>query len=255
MTIDETKMNIQPFGSFTAPAILPDSAALMSSPPAVPISAGTSVGPLGSMDFTKMSVSNILPNLLSNMPVPQLSMPAFTMPDFSNFSFIPMNFNFSTPQYNFGTSYTDNFTRTTGSYLNYSNFGNGTIKIDGYNASKGTKLARIADQRLNHASKNIKQCAQSVREDLQAAGLFNGMKGHGYQYINILRQNSNFKEIPVQNENWKHLPAGCIVVYDKGVGGHSKTYGDVGIITEDGQQTSFYKTSNIAKPTAIFVPV
>lgn len=263
MTVDKTKYTTMPFGSLTTP--------IDSIGPAV------GGGSLASVDFTKLHVSDILPMAISGQTTNEqvasgqwsswFSVPKLSMPDFSNVNFMPMNFsmppiNLTPPAFNFGTSYTDNFTRTTtpSSYLSYSNSQSGKIKIDGYNAEKGLKLSRIADKHLNdpEVKNGVRRCAQTVRENLQAAGLFNGMQGHGYQYVDILRKNSNFKEIPVENNNWQHLPAGCIVVYGKGVGGHNKTFGDVGIITEDGQQTSFYKTksvSEIKKPTAIFVPV
>lgn len=255
MTIDDTKTYIPPLGSLTMPAILPDSAALMSSPPAVPISAGTSVGPLGTTDFSKMSVSNILPNLLSNMPIPQLTMPKLPMPDFSKFSFIPMNFNFSTSQYNFGTSYTDNFTRTTGTYLNLTSCG-GSIKIDGYNSSKGLKLAQAALRKSNGKTHGGGNCATKVRESLQETGLYTGHTRSAADYIGVLNKpNSHFKQISTAGINIANLPAGCILVYGRGVGGYSSEHGHIEITTGDGRAASDFVQVENKKPTAIFVPV
>ena len=250
MALEDVKTKTPIFGAYTMPELSTNSC--------------VSVGTLASMDFTRISLRNFLPNIINGQQTTLPAAPRFNMASFSsmpmNFSFLPINFNFTPLQFNFGTSYTDSFTRTTPSYLSYSNSDTEKIKIDGYNAEKGLKLSRIADKHLNdpEVRNGNLRCAQTVRENLQTAGLYNGMSGHGYQYVDILRKNSNFKEIPVENNNWQHLPAGCIVVYDKGVGGHHKKYGDVGIITEDGQQTSFYKTKSVTeikKPTAIFVPV
>ena len=72
----------------------------------------------------------------------------------------------------------------------------------------------------------------------------------------ILRNNKNFKEIPVDTVNVKDLPAGCVLVYDKGSQGYSRKYGHTEITTGDGRAVSDGITKNLyKKPSAIFMPV
>ena len=127
-----------------------------------------------------------------------------------------------------------------------------TADIKDYNKTNGSKLARIARQR---ASGFKKQCAEYVSNALEAAGLSNGKRGHGYQMAEILRKNDHFKEINVNDIDWKNLPEGCILTYDKGAQGYSEEYGHVEITTGDGKAVSDGVTNNIRKPSAIFIPV
>lgn len=127
-----------------------------------------------------------------------------------------------------------------------------TGKLSDYNSEKGNKLATIA---LNRACGFNKQCAKYVSDALEEAGLSNGERGHAYQMFNILRNNNNFKEISVSDVSVENLPAGCILVYDKGVKGASKDYGHVQVTTGDGRAVSDGITNNIKQPSAIFIPV
>lgn len=127
-----------------------------------------------------------------------------------------------------------------------------TGKLSDYNSEKGNKLAQIA---LSHASGFNKQCAKYVSDALEEAGLSNGERGHAYQMRGILRNNDKFKEVKVADVNWENLPAGCILVYDKGAQGYSEEYGHVEITTGDGRAVSDGITNNIKKPSAIFIPV
>ena len=72
---------------------------------------------------------------------------------------------------------------------------------------------------------------------------------------NILANNPNFKKLSSNNVNVKELPAGCVLVYDKGAQGYSKEYGHVEITTGDGRGVSDGITQNLRKPSAIFIPV
>ena len=73
---------------------------------------------------------------------------------------------------------------------------------------------------------------------------------------NILRKNKNFKEISPSKVNVEDLPAGCVIVYNKGVQGYSPEYGHTEITTGDGRAVSDGITQNLHKtPSAIFVPV
>ena len=71
----------------------------------------------------------------------------------------------------------------------------------------------------------------------------------------MLRGNSNFKEISVNGVNVKELPAGCVLVFEKGAQGYSKEYGHVEITIGDGRGVSDGITQNLKTPSAIFIPV
>ena len=72
----------------------------------------------------------------------------------------------------------------------------------------------------------------------------------------ILRKNKKFKEISPSEVNVEDLPAGCILVYNKGVQGYSPKYGHTEITTGDGRAVSDGITNNLYKtPSSIFVPV
>ena len=124
--------------------------------------------------------------------------------------------------------------------------------VNNYNKVNGEKLAKIA---WKNRSGFKSRCAAFVSKALEQAGLSNGKRGHGYQMAEILRKNDNFKEVPVDTVDWKHLPAGCILCYNKGAQGYSKDYGHVEISTGNGTAVSDGVTKNIRKPSAVFVPV
>jgi len=125
--------------------------------------------------------------------------------------------------------------------------------LDGYNASAGKKLASIA---LNNHVGWTGYCARHVKNAISAANLGSYKMGHAYQMPSILRNNKNFKEIPTDTVDVKDLPAGCILVYDKGKEGYSRDYGHTEITTGDGRAVSDGITQNLhKKPSAIFMPV
>lgn len=127
------------------------------------------------------------------------------------------------------------------------------LKLEGYNASKGERLANIA---LNRSVGWTGYCARYVKNSIQNAGLGLYKYGHAYQMKDILKNNSNFKEISTENVDVKDLPAGCVLVYGKGKEGYSKNYGHTEITTGDGRAVSDGITKNLyKKPSAIFIPV
>lgn len=125
--------------------------------------------------------------------------------------------------------------------------------IDGYNSEKGSKLAKDAK---SHAVGFTGFCARYVCESLERVRLDDGM-GHcdAYQVPELLRRNKNFKEVSVSSVDWRNLPAGCILCFNKGSQGYSREYGHVEISMGDGTAVSDGTTRNIKKPDAIFVPV
>lgn len=206
-------------------------------------------------------------------PMPNFSFMNFSFPYFNNFSFFSFNMPSFTPTFqNFNT--TSVFMENTGympefSFNNYSfstptfntdtfvrttkgRYSSPTDTLGNYNAAKGKKLA---DTALKNSDGFHKGCARYVSNALEEAGMSNGQRGHGYQMAGILRNNGNFKEISVDSQNYKDLPAGCILCYDKGAAGYDIDYGHVEITTGKGTAVSDGITQNIRKPSAIFVPV
>ena len=71
-----------------------------------------------------------------------------------------------------------------------------------------------------------------------------------------LRKNKHFKEIPSTGIDLNKLPAGCVLVYDKGTSGVSKDFGHVEITTGDGRGISDGITEKLTiKPSNIFIPI
>lgn len=145
-----------------------------------------------------------------------------------------------------------------------------------YNANKGKKLANISSEYTHYCAdisggnKRINKnkskpsdgggawqgkCAAYVGLAIQDSGLGSYPYAHAYQLADKLRGNPNFKEISVSGTDWKNLPAGCILCYDKGSQGYNKDYGHTEITQGNGTATSDGTTHNIRKPDAIFIPV
>ena len=124
--------------------------------------------------------------------------------------------------------------------------------LDDYNANKGQKLATTA---LNNSVGWSGYCAKYVKTAIKDAGLGNYTSGHAYQMTDILNNNSNFRQISTTGVNVDDLPAGCILVFNKGAQGYSSQYGHVEITTGDGRAVSDGITNNLKKPSAIFIPV
>ncbi len=193
---------------------------------------------------TSTPISMFTSNMWNSMPVFNFQN-TFTLPSFDFSSINLFNNNIS---WNNNFSFGDTFMRSTSSNK-ISN--KGAISLDGYNQNKGKMLASDA---LSHKVGFTKRCATYVSNALERTGLSNGSRGHGYQMAGILRKNKNFKEISTSLD-YKNLPAGCILVFDRGAQGYNATYGHVEISTGDGRAVSDGVTKNIKKPSAIFMPV
>ena len=199
----------------------------------------------------------------------QFQMPFFNLFDnfynTFNFSYNPLNFQMQQPLFSFNSGYygsapltglkstvqsenVDTFERSKN--IDYSK---DNLKLDDYNAFKGEKLANIA---MNNSVGWTGFCAAYVKEDIREAGLGSYASGHAYKMSEILRNNKNFKEISPDDVDVSELPAGCVLVYDKGVAGYSKKYGHTEITTGDGRAVSDGITKNLyKKPSSIFIPV
>lgn len=124
-----------------------------------------------------------------------------------------------------------------------------------YNQEKGIKLANKAIAGLRTAQKGY--CARAVKSAISDAGLGAYESGNASDIPEILRKNSNFKEVKVKGSDLAKLPAGCVIAYDKGAAGYSRQYGHVEIKGEGNQAISFFVNDNI-KPSdnvTVFVPV
>ena len=124
-----------------------------------------------------------------------------------------------------------------------------------YNAQKGQALVdRILAGLPEY--RNYPLCAKFVKEAIRDVGLGPYINGNGEYCKYILRANPNFKETKVKGEDFKNLPAGCIIVYDKYDAGYGKD-GHVEITLGDGRACSDVITEEIepSKYAYVFVPV
>ena len=204
-----------------------------------------------------------------NFSMPDFSMPIQTMSSFSAYDYMsqPASFNFSCGvinPFNVGNfALSSNHSDKTPNVDSQFKVSDDNIVPEGYNAQKGEMLAQIAYDNRNTSAVNkngketyfLGQCGKFVRQDLEKAGLYNGMKGKGYEYLDILRKNNNFKEVSFTGDEYKSMPPGCIYVYDKGVSGCSEKFGHVQIGLGNSKAVSDGIDENVKRPTAIFMPV
>lgn len=182
------------------------------------------------------------------------------------------NTNWNTDFTNWGDKFVKSSPKTTFSTKPAKlDFKTDTLKLDGYNETAGKKLASIAwnnahhgidkaNRKISGSSKNPQtftgNCARYVKIAIRDAGLGAYPDGHAYQMIEPLRQNKNFKEISTEGVNLKQLPAGCVLVYGKGVSDYSNKYGHIELTLGNGKAVSDGTTDNLyKKPSAIFMPV
>lgn len=128
------------------------------------------------------------------------------------------------------------------------------VKKVHYNKRKGEKLAKeIASVSSEGGFDGY--CARHVKSAISDAGLGKYESGHGYQVADILADNKNFKEITSANPDLESLPAGCVLVYDRGVSGYSSRYGHTEITLGNGTAASGGITHNIRDGARVFIPV
>lgn len=122
-----------------------------------------------------------------------------------------------------------------------------------YSSAKGQKLAK---DMANHSVGFTGHCSRYVREGLQRTGLYNGHTASAYQMGGTLAKNKNFQEVSPNSVNLKDLPAGCILVYDKGAAGYNSTHGHIEVTLGDGTACSDGRTRNVRRTNnmRIFVP-
>ncbi len=172
---------------------------------------------------------------------------------------IENNYLFNVPTIKFNTNFIDKQTyytqntNTSAKRNKTSNLHNPKeLETSGYDARAGEKLALIAKK---NATGFNGQCATSVKHAIQNAGLGAYETGDAYECADILKRNKNFKEISTAGLDLSSLPAGCILVYDRGVAGYSSRYGHTEITLGNGQAVSDGITNNIRQGARVFVPV
>ena len=155
-----------------------------------------------------------------------------------------------TPENIFGKDYAKDFKEKTETASK--NLPSGSLTALGYNAQKGQKLANIA---IKNTVGFTGYCATYAKRDIGQAGLGKYESGHAFQCDDILRRNPNFKEISSAGLDLKKLPAGCVLVYERGVSGYSSSYGHIEITDGQGGARSDGKTNNIRPGAKVFIPV
>ena len=124
----------------------------------------------------------------------------------------------------------------------------------GYNSQKGQALANAVLAGIpSYRPKPL--CAKYVKSAIANTGLGIYKAGHAYNMFEILDNNTNFKEISPDEIDVEDLPAGCVLVYDKGVEGYSEEYGHTEITLGDGRAASDFIQEVYKKPSAIYMPV
>ncbi len=127
------------------------------------------------------------------------------------------------------------------------------LKSVGYSEEKGSRLAQEA---LSHATGFSSNCGAYVRRALERAHLDNGKRtGSAADFGDVLLKQKNFKEISTAGLDLSSLPAGCVLVYGRGVSGYDSEHGHVEITLGDGRAASDGITNHIRKGARVFVPV
>ena len=204
--------------------------------------------------FPAQNSFNFMPALNFTAPMFNFATPSFTAPSFPTPSFSPA----PTGLFDFLKVTTTRTTQTpaprrTSTTIN-TETNLPTLKKAGYNTQKASRLAsEIAKVSTEGGFDNY--CARHVKEAIEDAGLGTYQSGHGYQMAGILQGNKNFKEISTKNIDLSSLPAGCVLVYDRGVAGYSSDYGHTEITLGNGTAASGGITHNIRQGARVFVPV
>lgn len=207
-----------------------------------------------------MSLVNFNTNTLYNFQLPKSNI-STTNSDFNptlnyyNFSLgnnVFTLFNNKFANQNKQTPTNTNNNSTTKTIYTNTNKASTSLEQVGYDANKGEKLAYTASK---NAVGFTKHCATYVKNAIQSSGLGAYEYGDAYECANILERNKNFKEISTNGLDLSTLPAGCVLVYDKGVAGYSSKYGHTEITLGNGQAVSDGVTNNIRQGARVFVPV
>lgn len=99
-----------------------------------------------------------------------------------------------------------------------------------YDSNMGNKLAETASQ---HQSGGVGLCLKYVREDLEKLGITSsGLGASACESADKLVKNNRFSQVSVAKSDLANLPAGCLVIFDRGdSSGLSSMYGHI-LITD-----------------------
>lgn len=124
-----------------------------------------------------------------------------------------------------------------------------------YSSEKGQKLAGTIQKHLKGFTG---YCSRHVSNALAESGLGKERCGSAADMDTKLENNANFKEIKVSSaEDLKRLPAGCILVYERGAARYNAKHGHIEVTLGDGTAGSDGRTRNIryTENMSVFVPV
>ncbi len=107
------------------------------------------------------------------------------------------------------------------------------INNSGYNEKTGEAIAEEAES-VAGKTNTVGKCYRGVKNSLKKFGV-NLEGGSAYQAASQLADNDNFKEVKVDRDELKELPAGAVVVWDKSAG---KQHGHISIALGDGREAS-----------------
>ena len=129
-----------------------------------------------------------------------------------------------------------------------------SLKEAGYNKDLAEKLTKSV---LSHVeSHSTGNCSKYVSDAMARVGVV-GTRGDAWLLRDSLRRNPHFKEVDLNSVDVTKLPAGCILVYQRGAAGYSSDAGHVEITLGNGKAASDFVNDNIRKSSNmnVFVPV
>ena len=235
---------------------------------------------LDKINFMNLSYLNVGENLFSDplltqtTPLfdfntlgfnPYMSMDTFvpTYPTMQNF-----NFNFEMPKFDM-SMLMDMYNATIKNYQNqmaqfqdllkntsfvYNTKPTESLQDVNFNQDKAKEMAK--NVRAHAKNKSGGDCALYVSNAIEESGI-PVTRGHAFQMENNLRNNKNFKEVSITKDEFVNLPAGCILVYPKGVAGYSSDFGHIEITLGNGETASDFLNKNpkYSENMKVFVPV
>lgn len=98
----------------------------------------------------------------------------------------------------------------------------------------GKKLAAQAEKTANQIN-TPGLCLKGVNDAMQAMGLPVHREAAAWMAVDDFQKNPKFKEVKVSKEQLKSLPAGAVVIWDKGSG---LPYGHISVALGDGREAS-----------------
>lgn len=98
----------------------------------------------------------------------------------------------------------------------------------------GKKLAAQAEKTANQIN-TPGLCLKGVNDAMQAMGLPVHREAAAWMAVDDFQKNPKFKEVKVSKDQLKSLPAGAVVIWDKGSG---LPYGHISVALGDGREAS-----------------